>query len=72
MSTTASSLTAFHRVGDRSGLDPAKAEPHGMKPALFANYQDFSRIRHDYPVVLIERPADGTWVKSLNDIINAI
>ena len=72
MSHGASPLAAFHLIGDRSGLDSAQASLQELRPALFGAYHDLSTVRYDYPVVLITDSADGTWVKSLADIIDGV
>jgi len=72
MSHGASPLAAFHLIGDRSGLDSAEASLQELRPALFGAYHDVSTVRYDYPVVLITDSADGTWVKSLADIVDGV
>lgn len=72
MSSAASPLSAFHLIGDRSGLDPVEAGLRGLRPALFGNYQALDQLRYDFPVVLITEPDDGIWAKSLSDIVDDI
>jgi len=70
MSHGASPLAAFHLIGDRAGLEAAQAEPGGFRPALFGAYHDLSRLRTDFPVVLVNTPGAAAWLKSLSDIID--
>jgi hypothetical protein len=72
MSHGASPLAAFHLIGDRSGLDSAESDLRELRPALFGAYHDLALVRYDYPVVLITDSADGTWVKSLADVIDDV
>lgn len=72
MSHGASPLAAFHLIGDRSQLHPDEAGPPGLEPVLFSQYHDLSRIRHDFPLVLIDSPASAGWVKSLTDITDEL
>jgi hypothetical protein len=67
MSHGASPLAAFYLVGDRSQIRAEEAGLPGLVPALFSQYRDLSRIRHDFPVVLIDPPATAGWIKSLTD-----
>ena len=50
--------TVFHMTGKRAGegLAPLTA---GFRPALLAPYRDLTRLRYDYPVVLVEGDALG-------------
>jgi len=72
MSHSASPLAAFHLIGDRSRLHREEAGLPGLQPALFSQYHDLSRLRHDYPVVLINPPASVGWIKSLTDITDEL
>ncbi len=60
--------TVFHMTGKRAGESLAALEP-GFRPALLAAYRDLTRLRYDYPVVLLERDAGGEYVKSLSSVI---
>lgn len=70
MSHAASPLAAFHRIGDRTALELVSPETLILRPALFAKYHDLSRLRTDYPVILVTRPGDGAWIRSLSDVID--
>ncbi len=45
----------FHLTGARSG--PALGTVDGLRPALFARFGDLTRVRYDFPLVLV--PIDG-------------
>ncbi|MDT8321173.1 MAG: hypothetical protein RQ826_11665 [Xanthomonadales bacterium] len=66
MSVTARSLSAFHRIGERSGVEVPGTAPRGLHPALFAGYSDLSRLRYDFPLVLTSD--EHSWVTSLTDL----
>jgi len=70
MSQAASPLAAFHRIGDRTALEIVSPEPLTLQPALFTRYHDLSRLRTDYPVILVTRSGDGAWVRSLSDVMD--
>ena len=60
--------TVFHMTGKRSG-DGLAALQAGFRPALLAAYRDLTRLRYDYPVVLLERDIGTDYVKSLSSVI---
>jgi len=72
MTQSASPLAAFHLLGDRTRLDPVEAGLRDLRPALFGAYHDLSRIRYDFPLVLVSESPDGSWIKSLTDIFDGL
>lgn len=61
---------AFHATGKRTGsLEPV--EP-ALRPALFAGYRDLTKLRYDFPLVLVHAEGDEPWVHSLSGIVDAI
>ncbi len=71
MKTEANELLTFHLTGERP--EGAKNDPATLKlcPALLSGYRDLTRIRHDYPLVLVDGQAEQP-VRSLSGIVNAI
>jgi len=63
--------TVFHMTGKRSG-DGLAALQAGFRPALLAAYRDLTRLRYDYPVVLLDRDAGTEYVKSLSSVIGEL
>ncbi|MGB2819283.1 MAG: hypothetical protein WBA53_17510, partial [Burkholderiaceae bacterium] len=63
--------TVFHMTGKRSGEGLA-ALTAGFRPALLAAYRDLTRLRYDYPVVLLERDAGEQYVQSLSSVIGEL
>ena len=70
MSHGASPLAAFHVTGDRSRLPESVSLECRLRPALFAPYDDLSRLRTDFPLVLSPAPGRGPWVISLADAVD--
>jgi hypothetical protein len=71
MKIEANELLTFHLTGERpkdAKNDPATLE---LCPALSSGYRDLTRIRHDYPLVLVNGRPDRP-VESLSGIVNAI
>ncbi len=62
-------LLGFHRLGDRSGLLENHVVREPLHAALFADYDDLTTLRHDFPVILSDRGPDG--ILSLSDAIDA-
>lgn len=63
--------TVFHMTGKRAGDGLAALAP-GYRPALLAGYRDLTRLRYDYPVVLLTQDAGGEYVKSLSAVIGEL
>ena len=63
--------TVFHMTGKRSG-DGLAALQAEFRPALLAAYRDLTRLRYDYPVVLLERDAGTDYVKSLSSVVGEL
>ena len=70
MSTGLRELVRFHLTGESNG-DTRREQP-GLRSALLAPYRDLSELRYDYPLVLIERDADGVFVRSLSSVVNSV
>jgi 4Fe-4S single cluster domain of Ferredoxin I len=44
----------------------------GQRPALLAAYADLTRLRYDFPLVLLEGKTDGVPVRSLSSVIDGL
>ncbi len=64
-------LAAFYLLGDRSGLPAEKISQQQLRPALFADYRDLSRLRYDFPLILVADDQGHEWIRSLTDAIDA-
>jgi ferredoxin len=60
--------TVFHMTGKRAG-DGLAALTEGFRPALLAAYRDLTKLRYDYPVVLLAGDAGPEYVRSLSSVI---
>jgi hypothetical protein len=63
---------AFHLTGTRptGDLEPIEAGP--FRSALLTGYRDLTFLRYDFPVVLVESPADDVFVCSLTSVVDAV
>ncbi len=63
---------AFHLTGRRpaTGLDAVDALQ--LTPALFARYRDLSRIRYDFPLVLVRSAAPGACLQPLSGLLDRV
>ncbi len=71
MKAEVAELVAFHLTGERTGSDLDEVADLKLRPALFAGYGDLSRLRYDYPLVLVEG-GDEVVVRSLCDVIDDV
>jgi len=55
-----------------TGVAPDSDALAGMRPALLANYRDLTKLRYDFPLVLIEGAVDGAPVRSLTHVVDAM
>lgn len=61
----------FHLTGKRVGPGAEPVEGLHLRPALFARFGDLTRLRYDFPVVLVEPGADGEYARSLSEMLDA-
>jgi len=60
----------FHLTGRRVNDGLAAIDGLDLRPALLAPYRDLTSLRHDFPVVLVERGPD--FVQSLSSLVDAV
>jgi len=72
MNGNLSKLTSFHVTGIKPALEAEDAGERSFRPALFAGYGDLTKLRYDYPVVLVESAAGSKFAQSLSDIVDGI
>jgi ferredoxin len=63
---------AFHLTGRKTGDKLVTPEESGLRPALLAGFRDLTRLRYDFPLVLIENGTDETSVRSLSGLFDSI
>ncbi len=63
----------FHVTGKRLGDHLGAVETSSMRPALLSVYRDLSKLRYDFPMVLVDGVADADgYARSLTDVVNGI
>jgi ferredoxin len=72
MDATLRSQTAFHLTGRSPGGPLEAIAGLGLRPALLARYRELARLRHDFPLVLVEPAPGGAFVRSLSGIVNEL
>lgn len=63
--------TVFHLTGRRPAESLEPVSGRQLRPALVARYRDLTRLRYDFPVVLVSGARDAPFVRSLTEIVNA-
>lgn len=63
--------TVFHMTGKRTG-DGLADLGEGFRPALLAPFRDLTRLRYDYPVVLLAGNAGSSYVESLSSVVGRL
>jgi len=71
MEKTLYELRTLHLTGRKIDEEMRDLGELDLVPALLSRYRDLTRIRHDYPLVLVEGGGDS-YVRSLTSIINGI
>jgi len=73
MDATLQAQTAFHLTGRKPAPPLEPVDELGLRPALLARYRDLTRLRYDFPLVLVEKPAPGAaFARSLTDLVNEV
>jgi ferredoxin len=60
----------FHTTGQRSGPGLAAVDGARLRPALMAPYRDLTRLRHDFPLVLLEEPGEDGFAIPLSAVVS--
>ena len=63
---------AFFLSGKKTTPNLDTIENLKLRPALFANYRDLTRLRYDFPLILITDPDNEDYVESLSALIDGI
>ncbi len=64
---------AFYLTGKRPGKGLEPIDNLDLRPALLAGYRDLTKLRYDFPLVLVDdSPADHSCVRSLSAIIDDV
>jgi hypothetical protein len=60
-------MTGRQPLGSRDSIDVA-----ALRPALLAGYRDLTRLRYDFPLVLVEGATDGAFAQSLSAVVDSV
>lgn len=63
---------AFHLTGKRPGADLKAVDPLELRPALLARYRELSRLRYDFPLVLVQDRSGQADVQALSGVVDGI
>ena len=61
---------AFHLGGMRPSPLLESVAELDLRPAFLAGYRDLTKLRYDFPVVLVHGREDESAVKSLSDLLD--
>ena len=70
MNANAQLQTVFHLTGRPPAAPLQAISKLGLRPAMLARYRDLSRLRYDFPLVLVRPAAGGRLARSLSDVVN--
>ena len=70
MQTELQAHIAFHLTGKRPGGKLESVDGLGLLPAVLAGYRDLTKLRYDFPLVLVSDGADGTFVQPLSGLLD--
>jgi hypothetical protein len=62
----------FFSTGRRQGEGVDAIDDLGLRPALFAHYRDLTRLRYDFPLVLVRSEKAVGPVRALSDIVDEV
>jgi len=62
---------AFFLTGRRPSEHLDAVDGLGLRPALFAGYRELTRLRYDFPLVLVSGRTDSLFAQSLSGLIDS-
>ncbi len=65
-------LTTFHLTGDLTGSGLTGMKGLDLRPALFSAYRDLSKLRYDYPMVLVDGAGETPIFSSLSSLVDGV
>jgi len=66
------SQVAFHLTGRRAAAGLEAVDSLALRPALLARYRDLTALRYDFPLVLVDRDANGDRVQALSGLVDRL
>jgi ferredoxin len=62
----------FFSTGRRHGEGVDAIDGLGLRPALLARYRDLTRLRYDFPLVLVARGPGAGTIRSLSSVVDEV
>ena len=62
----------FVSTGTRHGEGVDAIDGLGLRPALLARYRDLTRLRYDFPLVLVDRGSGAGTLRSLSSVVDEV
>ena len=62
----------FVSTGTRQGEGVDAIDGLGLRPALLARYRDLTRLRYDFPLVLVDRGPGAGTLRSLSSVVDEV
>jgi len=62
---------SFYLTGRRPSEHLDAVDGLDLRPALFAGLRDLTQLRYDFPLLLVDGPADGSFAQSLSGVIDS-
>ncbi len=62
----------FYLNGKRADKQLSPIDRLGLSPALFSGYRDLTRLRYDFPLVLVKNRADGNFAEPLSGLVDSV
>lgn len=72
MQTQNRDALVFHMTGQCAGDGVTAIDGLDLRPALLAPYRDLDALRHDFPLVLVERGGGKEFVCTLSSLVDAV
>ncbi|MDH4191788.1 MAG: ferredoxin [Betaproteobacteria bacterium] len=72
MNPSLSEQVVFHLTGRRSEAKLEAIDDLDLRPAQFARFGDLTRLRYDYPLVLVESDASEDYLATLSGLIDKL
>jgi len=70
MSVNMQEMINFHLTGKRAAGAAATDLPARTRPALLASYRDLTRLRYDFPLILVDDAGSQVFTDALSGVIN--
>jgi hypothetical protein len=72
MQTQNRDALVFHMTGQCAGDGVTTIDGLDLRPALLAPYRDLNALRHDFPLVLVDRGAGRDFACTLSSLVDAV